>query len=45
MESVPLRGSVWLAEFRESLYPVKSHTLPRCGTDCLVTKVAALPRW
>ena len=39
MKSVPQRGSAWLVEFRESLYPVRSHTLPRCGTDCLVTRL------
>jgi len=39
MESAPLRGSVWLAESRESLYPVKSHTLPRSGTDFVATRI------
>jgi len=37
MKSVPQRGSVWLAECRESLYTVWSHTLPRSGTDFIAT--------
>jgi len=40
MKSVPQRGSVWLAGFRESEYTVKSHTLPRGGTDFVATVVS-----
>src|SRR5678816_596613 len=42
MESVPLRGSVWLvavaaerADCHWSLHRTPSHTLPRSGTDSL----------